>query len=84
MDLMHKVFGDSLERGVLIFLDDILIYSRTADEHEALLREVFTRLRNNRLFAKASKCELWRSQVTFPATSSALTAYRWKIRRSAL
>ena len=65
MDLMHKVFGDLLDRGVVIFLDDILIYSRSADEHERLLREVFTRLRANKLFAKASKCELWRTQVTF-------------------
>ena len=65
MHLMHRVFRDLLDRGVVIFLDDILIYSKTADEHEALLREVFTRLRQHQLFAKESKCELWRKEVTF-------------------
>jgi hypothetical protein len=65
MDLMHKVFRDLLDQGVVIFLDDILIYSKSADEHERLLREVFTRLRNHKLYAKESKCELWRTEVTF-------------------
>jgi hypothetical protein len=65
MDLMHKVFRDLLDRGVVIFLDDILIYSESADEHEQLLWEVFTRLRKHKLFAKESKCELWRTEVTF-------------------
>ena len=65
MHLMHKVFRDLLDRGVVIFLDDILIYSKTAEEHETLLREVFTRLRQHHLYAKESKCELWRTEVTF-------------------
>jgi hypothetical protein len=62
---MHKIFWDLLDRGVVIFLDDILIYSKTAEEHERLLREVFTRLRDNKLYCKESKCELWRTEVTF-------------------
>jgi hypothetical protein len=65
IDLMQKVFRDLLDRGVVIFLDDILIYSKTAEEHEQLLREVFTRLRHHKLYAKESKCELWRTEVTF-------------------
>jgi hypothetical protein len=65
MDLMHKIFQDLLDQGVVIFLDDILIYSKSADEHERLLREVFTRLRTHQLYAKESKCELWRTEVTF-------------------
>jgi hypothetical protein len=65
MDLMHKIFRDLLDRGVVIFLDDILIYSGSAEEHERLLREVFTRLREHKLYAKESKCELWRREVTF-------------------
>ncbi|GAQ91223.1 putative retrotransposon protein [Klebsormidium nitens] len=64
-DLMHGIFRDLLDRGVVIFLDNILIYCKTADEHERLLREVFTRLRNHKLYAKESKCELWRTEVTF-------------------
>ncbi|GAQ92139.1 putative retrotransposon protein [Klebsormidium nitens] len=65
VDLMHTVFPDLLDQGVVIFLDDILIYSDSAEEHERLLREVFTRLRTHALYAKESKCELWRTEVTF-------------------
>jgi hypothetical protein len=65
MDLMHKDFQDLLDRGVVIFLDDILTYSRTAEGHEELSREVFTHLRQHKLYAKKSKCELWRTKVTF-------------------
>jgi hypothetical protein len=65
MDLMHKIFRDLLDRGVVIFLDDIRIYSKSAEEHEQLLREVFTSLREHKLYAKESKCELWRTEVTF-------------------
>ena len=61
----HNVLRDLLDRGVVIFLDDILIYSDSAEEHERLLREVFTRMRKHTLFAKESKCELWRTEVTF-------------------
>jgi hypothetical protein len=65
MDFTHKVFQDLLNKGVVIFLDDIVIYSESAEEHERLLREVFTRLRQHKLYAKESKCELWRTEVTF-------------------
>jgi hypothetical protein len=65
MGLMHTIFRDMLDKGVVIFLDDILIYSKSAEEHENLLREVFTRLRAQKLYAKESKCELWRTEVTF-------------------
>lgn len=65
MDLMHQVLRDLLDKGVVIFLDDILIYADSAEEHERLLREVFTRLRQHNLYAKESKCELWRTEVTF-------------------
>jgi hypothetical protein len=63
MDLMHKIFRDMLDKGVVIFLDDILIYYKSAEEHERLLREVFTRLRDNKLYCKEPKCELWRTEV---------------------
>jgi hypothetical protein len=65
MDLMHKVFRDLFDRGVVIFLADNLINSENVEEHERLLREVFTRLRQHKLYAKESKCELWRTEVTF-------------------
>lgn len=65
MHLMHETFREMLDDFVLIFLDDILIYSRTLDEHEQHLRQVLQRLRENKLFAKESKCELARTEVEF-------------------
>ena len=54
---MHHVFHDVLDRYVLVYLDDILVYSESAEAHEAHLREVFSRLRAAKLYAKRSKCE---------------------------
>jgi hypothetical protein len=42
--VMHNVFFDLLDRGVLIYLDDILVYSKSIDEHKKLLQTVFERL----------------------------------------
>ncbi|KAK9128852.1 hypothetical protein Syun_017649 [Stephania yunnanensis] len=54
-----------LDRFVIVFIDDILIYSRTREEHEGHLRTVLQTLRDHRLFAKFSKCEFWLSEVRF-------------------
>ena len=62
---MNRVFWDLLDRGVLVYLDDILIYSRTEEEHRQLLMEVFDRLRKFKLFVKASKCNLYVESVSF-------------------
>ena len=62
---MNRVFWDLLDRGVLVYLDDILIYSRTEEEHRQLLMEVFDRLRKFKLFIKASKCNLYLESVSF-------------------
>ena len=43
--LMNSVFGDLIDRGVLVYIDDILVYTRELDSHERLVREVFKRLR---------------------------------------
>ncbi len=56
--LMHAVFDDVLDLFVTVYLDDILVFSATEAEHEAHLREVFTRLRKHRLFAKREKCDI--------------------------
>ena len=57
MDLMHRVFQPYLYRFVVVFVDDILIYSQSEEEHEDHLRVVLQLLRDHRLYAKFSKCE---------------------------
>ncbi|KAL0543974.1 hypothetical protein IC582_019084 [Cucumis melo] len=65
MDLMNRVFKDFLDSFVIVFIDDILIYSKTEAEHEEHLRQVLETLRANRLYAKFSKCEFWLKKVSF-------------------
>ena len=65
MHLMHTTFRDFLDKFVLVFLDDILIFSRTREEHERHVRAVLERLRLEKLYAKESKCELVRAEVEF-------------------
>ena len=57
MDLMHKVFQPYLDQFVVVFVDDILIYSQFEEEHEDHLRIVLQTLREHQLYAKFSKCE---------------------------
>ena len=57
MNLMNKVFMDELDKFVVVFIDDILIYSKSAQEHEQHLRVVLEKLRVHKLYAKFSKCE---------------------------
>ncbi|KAL4032803.1 hypothetical protein IC575_005885 [Cucumis melo] len=65
IDLMNKVFREFLETFVIVFIDDILIYSKTEVEHEEHLRMVLETLRANKLYAKFSKCVFWLKQVSF-------------------
>ncbi|MCO6516861.1 MAG: reverse transcriptase family protein, partial [Snodgrassella sp.] len=65
MDLMNRVFRDYLDKFVIVFIDDILVYSQSESQHEQHLRLVLQRLREHRLYAKFSKCEFWLPQVTF-------------------
>ncbi|KAL4030883.1 hypothetical protein IC575_009137 [Cucumis melo] len=65
MDLMNMVFKDFLDSFVIVFIDDILIYSQTEAEHEEHLHQVLETLRSNKLYAKFSKCEFWLKKVTF-------------------
>ena len=65
MQLMNDTFRDLLDKCVLVFLDDILIFSRTKEEHTAHVREVLARLRASKLYAKRTKCEFFRSEVEF-------------------
>ncbi|WVZ80997.1 hypothetical protein U9M48_028425 [Paspalum notatum var. saurae] len=65
MQLMNSVFMDYLDKFVIIFIDDILVYSKTEAEHEEHLRLVLQRLREHRLYAKPSKCEIRIDEVPF-------------------
>nr|ABB46832.2 retrotransposon protein, putative, Ty3-gypsy subclass [Oryza sativa Japonica Group] len=65
MNLMNQVFMEYLDKFVVVFIDDILIYSRTKEEHEEHLRLALEKLREHQLYAKFSKCEFWLSEVKF-------------------
>ena len=65
MDLMHRVFQPYLDQFVVVFMDDILIYSQSEEEHEDHLRIVLQALREHQLYAKFSKCEFWLIEVRF-------------------
>ena len=65
MDYMNRIFRQYLDQFVVVFIDDILIYSKSKEEHENHLRIVLGILKEKQLFAKLSKCEFWLSEVKF-------------------
>ena len=65
MDRMHRVFLPYLDQFVVVFVDDILIYSQSEWEYEYRLRIVLQLLRDHQLYAKFSKCEFWLTEVRF-------------------
>ena len=65
MDLMNRVCSPLLDQCVIVFIDDILIFSRTREEHEGHLRLVLELLKHEKLFTKFSKCEFWLREVQF-------------------
>ena len=65
MHMMNKVSMDFLDEFVVVFIDDILIYSKSEEEHKGHLRVVLQRLCDHQLYAKFSKCEFWLKQVGF-------------------
>ncbi|WVZ75843.1 hypothetical protein U9M48_023867 [Paspalum notatum var. saurae] len=65
MYLMNSVFMNELDKFVVVFIDDILVYSKNEKEHEEHLRIVLSRLREHKLYAKFSKCAFWLKEVAF-------------------
>jgi hypothetical protein len=65
MDLMNKVFMKYLDKFIVVFTDDILVYSRSEQEHEEHLHLALQKLWEHRMYAKLSKCEFWMRQVAF-------------------
>ncbi|WVZ53321.1 hypothetical protein U9M48_004284 [Paspalum notatum var. saurae] len=65
MYIMNNVFMEYLDKFIVIFIDDILIYSKTKEEHEEHLRLVLQKLREHKVYAKFSKCDFWIAGVKF-------------------
>jgi hypothetical protein len=65
MYLMNSVFMPKLDKFVIMFIDDILVYSKNEQDHAEHLRIVLTRLRDHQLYAKFSKCEFWLKTIPF-------------------
>jgi hypothetical protein len=62
---MNKVFMEHMDKFVVVFIDGILVFSKTEEEHEKHLRLVLEKLRSNKSYAKFSKCEFWLTKVAF-------------------
>jgi hypothetical protein len=65
MYMMNSVFMPGLDKFVVVFIDDILVYSRNEEEHAGHLHVVLQRLREHRLYAKLSKCDFWLKEIKF-------------------
>ena len=65
MTMMNNVFMEFLDKFVVVFIDDILVYSKNEEEHEGHLRQILEKLREHKLYAKFSKCEFWLNTVGF-------------------
>ena len=65
MDYMNRVFHEFLDRFVVVFIDDILIYSKSPEEHEIHLKQVLQVLREKSLYANPTKFEFWMEEVKF-------------------
>jgi hypothetical protein len=65
MYLINKVFMEYLDKFVVVFISDILVFSETEEEDDKHLRLVLEKLRSNKLYVKFSKCEFWLTKVTF-------------------
>ena len=65
MCMMNNIFSRYLDKFVLVFIDDILVYSKNKEEHEEHLRKVLQVLREHHLYAKFSKCDFYKPQIEY-------------------
>jgi hypothetical protein len=75
MYLMNSIFLQELDKFVVVFIDDILIYSKNSKDHTKHLHVILQRLRDHHLYAKFSKCEFWLDTVNFWAIPFLVTVY---------
>ena len=76
MEYMNRIFHSFLDRFVVVFIDDILIYSKSEEEHKEHLRIVLQVLKEKKLYAKLSKCEFWMEGSEFPRAYN----FKWRNR----
>ena len=81
MDLMNRVFREYLDSFIMLFIDDIIIYSKTKEEHEQHLRLTLQILRQHQLYAKFNKCEFWLRSVTFLVMLCPTKVWRYTLGR---
>jgi hypothetical protein len=79
-NLMNKVFMEYLDRFVVVFIDNIFIYSKSVSDHEKHLRLVLQKLRDNQLHTKYSKCEFWIDEMPF--LEHIMEGYQWILLKS--
>jgi hypothetical protein len=77
MYLMNSVFMPDLDRFVVVFIDDILVYSECDKRQEEHMRIVLTRLREHNMYAKFSKCDFWLKEVQFLGRILSEMGYQW-------
>ena len=65
MCLMNSVLNKYLDKFILVFIDDILVYSKSEEEHKEHLRKVLQTLKENQLYAKFSKCEFYKDKIQY-------------------
>jgi hypothetical protein len=65
MYLMNKLFMEYLNKFMVVFIDNILIFSKNEEEHDEHLHLVLQKLRENQLYVKLNKCEFWLKEVSF-------------------
>ena len=65
MNMMKDLLGEYLDKFVLVFLDDVLLYSANPQDHADHLKKVLEKLKEHQLFAKASKCEILKTSIEF-------------------
>jgi hypothetical protein len=65
MHLMNSMLMSELDKSIMVFMNELLVYSKSMEEHEEHLRIVHQLLREHQLYAKLSKCEFWLDEVPF-------------------
>ncbi|KAJ0888622.1 putative nucleotidyltransferase, Ribonuclease H [Helianthus annuus] len=65
MDMINRICKPYLDKSIVVFIDDILVYSKSKEEHAAHLHTLLDLLRKEKLYAKFSKCEFWLQEVQF-------------------